>query len=70
VVCESDLRLDSRLLQPYHTLLELSGETSLSVGLERVGGRVIDWKQVSAHHLAAQLEFVTGMKFSASSFAG
>jgi shikimate dehydrogenase len=67
VICEPDLRMDSRLLQPYHMLLELSGETPLSVALERVGGRVIDWKQVSAHHLAAQLEFVTGMKFAASS---
>ncbi len=68
VICDTNLRLDSRLLQPYHTLLELVGETSLSVALERTGGRVIAWRDVAAHHLAAQLEFVTGMKFRADAF--
>ncbi len=62
LICDAKLRLDPRLLQPYHTLIEVAGETSLAVALERIGGQVLAHKKVVAHHLAAQLEFVTGRK--------
>ena len=54
-------------MQPYHTLLEACGETNLSVALERAGGQVIPFSSVRSHHLAAQLEFVTGWKFDVAS---
>jgi shikimate dehydrogenase len=63
VHCSPDVQLDARFLQPYHTLLEAHSQTSLAVGMERAGGQVIEFKQVSAQHLAAQLEFVTSVKY-------
>ena len=62
-----DVKLKPTQMQPYHTLLEASGETNLSVALERAGGQVIPFSSVRSHHLAAQLEFVTGWKFDAAS---
>ncbi len=67
VHCSPDVHLDARHLQPYHTLLEAHSETSLAVGLERAGGNVIGFKLSNAHHLAAQLEFVTSIKFDPAS---
>jgi shikimate dehydrogenase len=67
VHCSPDVYLDARHLQPYHTLLEAHSETSLAVGLERAGGNVIGFKLANAHHLAAQLEFVTSIKFDPAS---
>jgi shikimate dehydrogenase len=67
VHCSSDVTLDARFLQPYHTLLEAHSETSLAVGLERAGGQIITYQHVAAHHLAAQLEFVTSTRFDAAS---
>ncbi len=67
VHCSSDVTLDARFLQPYHTLLEAHSETSLAVGLERAGGNVIGFRHTAAHHLAAQLEFVTSSKFDPAS---
>ncbi len=63
LICEPKVRLDPRLLQPYHTLAEVVSETSLSVALERIGGQTIPFRKIRAQHLAAQLEFVTGRKF-------
>jgi shikimate 5-dehydrogenase len=62
LICDPKLRLEPRLLQPYHTLVEIAGETSLAVALERIGGQVVAHKKVRAFHLSAQLEFVTGRK--------
>ncbi len=62
LICDPNLRLEPRLLQPYHTLVEVAGDSSLSVALERIGGQTVAYKKVKAHHLAAQLEFVTGRK--------
>ena len=63
LICDAKLRLEPRLLQPYHTLVEVAGETSLAVALERIGGQTVTHKKIKAHHLAAQLEYVTGRKF-------
>ena len=63
VVASADVRVEPSLMQPYHTILEAAGETSLAVALERVGGQVIPSATVRAHHLAAQIEFATGYKF-------
>ncbi len=63
LICDAKLRLEPRLLQPYHTLVEVAGESSLAVALERIGGQVVLHKKIRAHHLSAQLEFVTGRKF-------
>jgi shikimate dehydrogenase len=68
VHASADVKLKPTQMQPYHTLLEASGETNLAVALERAGGQVIPYSSVRTHHLAAQLEFVTGWKFEASSF--
>jgi shikimate 5-dehydrogenase len=57
------LRVDARLLQPFHTLLESAGESALGVALERAGGQVIPYRTVRAEHLAKQLEFVTGHRY-------
>ena len=62
LICDAKLRLEPRFLQPYHTLVEIAGETSLAVALERIGGQVVAHKKVRAHHLSAQLEYVTGRK--------
>lgn len=64
LLCEQNPLLEPRHLQPYHTLIEVAGESSLSVALERIGGQVISHKTVQKHHLAAQLEFVTGRKIN------
>jgi shikimate 5-dehydrogenase len=63
VSADAGLRLEPRLLQPFHTLIEAAGETALSVALERAGAQVIPHREIRAHHLGAQLEFVTGWKF-------
>ena len=63
VSADPTVRLDARLLQPFHTLLEAAGESALSVALERAGGQVIPYREVRAQHLSAQLEFVTGWKY-------
>ncbi len=62
LITDPKLRLEPRLLQPYHTLVEVAGESSLSVALERIGVQVLLHRTIRAHHLAAQLEFVTGRK--------
>ena len=63
LICDPKLRLEPRLLQPYHTLVEVAGESSLAVALERIGGQVVLHKKVKAYHLSAQLEFITGRKY-------
>jgi shikimate dehydrogenase len=63
ISADASIRLDARLMQPFHTLIEAGGETALSVALERAGAQVIPHREVRAHHLSAQLEFVTGWKF-------
>jgi shikimate dehydrogenase len=68
VHCSSDARLNPALLQPYHTLLEACEETNLAVALERTGGNVIPYPRVAAHALAAQLEFVTAIKYDPKLF--
>jgi shikimate dehydrogenase len=65
VHASTDVKLKPSQMQPYHTLLEACGETNLGVALERAGGQVIGFSSVRAHHLAAQLEVVTGWKFDA-----
>jgi hypothetical protein len=62
LLCDHKMRLEPRHLQPYHTLIEVSGESSLSVALERIGGQTVSYKAIQTHHLSAQLEFVTGRK--------
>ncbi len=63
VSADPGLRLDARLLQPFHTLIEAGGETALAVAVERSGAQVIPYAEIRAHHLAAQLSFVTGWSF-------
>jgi shikimate dehydrogenase len=63
VHCGTDARVDPRRLEPFHTLVEAAGETNLSIALERAGGQVVPYSTVSSYTLAAQLEFVTGLKF-------
>lgn len=63
VSADTSVRLDARLVQPFHTWVEAAGDTALSVALERAGAQVIAYNEVRAHHLAAQLQFVTGWKF-------
>ncbi len=70
VSADPALRVDARLLQPFHTLLEAAGESALGVALERAGGQVIPHRDVRAEHLAAQLEFVTGWKYDHRALLG
>ncbi|MFN3266758.1 MAG: hypothetical protein ACK41E_07960 [Deinococcales bacterium] len=62
LLCDQKFMLEPRHLQPYHTLIEVAAESSLSVALERIGGQIISHKTVQKHHLAAQLEFVIGRR--------
>ena len=62
VSADAGLRIDARLLQPFHTLIEAAGETALAVAVERAGAQVVPYKEIRAHQLSAQIEFVTGWK--------
>ncbi|HEX2863712.1 MAG TPA: hypothetical protein VHN99_04025 [Deinococcales bacterium] len=63
VLAERGARLDARLLEPAHALVEAAGPSLLSTHLRGLGGQVIAHERLTRIHLAAQVKAVTAQAF-------